>query len=628
MERGVLRGLALLGAAALAITELLSMFHLLRRGPLAAAWIVVGAAAVVAWRKAAGGKRRSPAPPASDKKRSPVPPAGDKKRSPALRPAVITGAIVLAIAAVVGYTAIIYPPNSADAMAYHMPRVVYWAQSGSIAFFPTPYFNQIMLPPLDEYFLLHAYVLSNGDRLSNLVAFDAFLGSIAGVWALAGALGLTKRGQALAALFAVTLPNFILQASGAKNDCLLTLWLVLLAYFVARRDVWFAGLALGLAVATKSTAYLFAPPVVAALWIWFRPPWKRMLVSCAAGVLLLNAPQYIRNIGLSGSPLGYDSAQGDGFFRWRNERLGWRPVVSNALRHLSEQLGARDPRWNQAVYRGVLWAHAALGLDPQDPDTTFRWSRYEAPRNANHEANANNRWHLLLAAVAVLAAALPGRRRWLVYAGGLAGAFLLFCFYLKWQPFLARLELPLFVLAAPLAGMLLERLKPWWLALPVCLFLVVNTRLPLLQNWTRPLRGQTLIGGKMTGGEKRPPVLRRDQAYFNDMGQWGNQDSYLESVDRVARSGCDTVGLDISENQLEYPFQALLRERNPRVWFVHTGVGNSSARYIGHDGKRPCAVLCLDCAGNPKKLARYAPLGEPESIGRFWLFGLADGHAH
>lgn len=331
-------------------------------------------------------------------------------------------------------------------------------------------------------------------------------------------------------------------------------------------------------------------------------------------MLLLSGPQYFRNLQLSGSPLGYDSAQADGFFRWRNEHPGWKSTVSNALRHLSEQLGGRNPHWNQAVYRAVLRSHAALGLDPQDPDTTWRWSRYDAPLNANHEANANNRWHLLLLVAAVALAAFPHRRRWLLYAAGLAAAFLLFCFYLKWQPFLARLELPLFVMAAPLAGMLLESLRPAWPALPVCLLLLANARLPLLENWTRPLRGPHSLW-----------VETRDEAYFNDMGQWNNRASYLRAVDLTARSACDSVGLDVSENQLEYPFQALLRQRSPIVHFVHIGVENASARYYRGGPPRPCAVLCLDCIANRKKLKLYTPIGEPIAIGRFLLFLAATG---
>lgn len=80
--------------------------------------------------------------------------------------------------------------------------------------------------------------------------------------------------------------------SGAENDCLLALWLVCLVYFVARRDAPFSGLA---------TAYLFAPPLVLGvlLWTWMEHgpvPWLRLAAFLAGGVLVINAPQYARNL--------------------------------------------------------------------------------------------------------------------------------------------------------------------------------------------------------------------------------------------------------------------------------------------------------------------------------------------
>jgi hypothetical protein len=588
----LLRALVLFGAVVALLTEILSPFQLLRRAPLTAAWLAVGlsAAALVYFRR-------------------------PKFARVSVRPVetAITGVIAV-IAGIVGLIAILSPPNSADAMAYHMPRVIYWAQSGSVAFFPTSYFNQISLQPLAEYLMLHTYVLSGGDHFINLVAFAAFLGSTVGVSAVAGALGLGSKGQAFAALVCATLPNGILQASGAKNDWLLAFWLVCLVYFVARRDAPFSGLAAGLAVATKATAYLFAPPLVAGVlvWTWMehrRVPWLRMAAFLAGGVLLINAPQYVRNLRLSGSPLGYDSAHGDGFFRWRNEHPGWKSTVSNLLRNTSEQIGARSPRWNQAVFDAVVRIHRVLGIDPQSPDTTWRWERYQPPINAkNHEANANNRWQLLLV---VFAAAFVVFRpnRWTLYAAALLAAFLLFCFYLKWQPYLARLELPLFVLASPLAAYFLVRLRPALLAVLICAFLVNSARPALFENWTRPLKGPNSLW-----------ATTRDSNYFSDMVQWNKGASYLPAVELTARSGCETVGIDISQNPLEYPFQALLRERNPGVRYVHTGVENASARYGATDPPRPCAVLCLDCAGIEKKIALYAPIGPPVEIGRFLLF--------
>ena len=340
-------------------------------------------------------------------------------------------------------------------MAYHLPRVIYWAQSGSVAFFPTPYYNQVMLAPLAEYLMLHTYLLTGGDRLVNLIAFAAYAGSILGVSAIAAAFGLPRRAQAAAALICATLPNAILQASGAKNDFLLAFCLVCAVYFAARRDALFLALSIALAIFTKATAYLFLPPLLIYTLAVFP---RRKVLYIAAAVLAINGPQYLRNLQLTGSPLGYDSAQGDGVYRWRNEHPNLQSLASNLLRHTSEQLGARTARWNQSVYDAVLRAHRALALDPNDPATTWPGARFAPPVNANHEANANTRWHLLLFALAALFAIATRNRTWTLYAAALVTAFLIFCFYLKWQPFLARLELPLFVLAAPLAAWAFSKL--------------------------------------------------------------------------------------------------------------------------------------------------------------------------
>src|SRR5215471_20789753 len=157
------------GVAVVLLTEFLSLFHLLRPWPLAVGWL----AAIAIWWKSIGRSYRFSRPALF---RHPVECA--------------LGLVIAGIAAVAALTAIASPPNSADAMAYHLPRVVYWAQSASVAFFRTPYFNQVMLQPMAEYLMLHTYLLTGGDRLVNLIACGAFGGCIVGVSAIAAAMGL------------------------------------------------------------------------------------------------------------------------------------------------------------------------------------------------------------------------------------------------------------------------------------------------------------------------------------------------------------------------------------------------------------------------------------------------------
>jgi hypothetical protein len=505
-------------------------------------------------------------------------------------------------------------------MAYHMPRVVYWAEQAGVRFFPTPYFNQIMLQPMAEYAMLQTYLLSGGDRFINLVQWSASVGCAVAVSAIARRLGAGARGQALSALFCATLPAGILASSGAKNDLFMALWLACAVYFAlrfgatsSRSDALLLGFALGLALATKATAYLFAPfPLLAILG----PPAIRAPKRLAGGAALavvcalgLNAPQYARNFALSGSPLGFDSAQGNGFYRWRNETFGWKQTASNVLRNTADQLGARSSRWNQAVFDFVRSAHRALKIDIGNPATTWRGTAFTPPVNANHEANAPNRWHLAIlcaAAGMLLWRALRRKdRSRALYALSLTCGFGALCAYLKWQPFMARLVLPLFVLGAPLAA-LAEEVRPIWMQVVLCLFLLNNARPAAFENWVRPLRGPHSILHRS-----------RDEMYFSDMSQWNNAASFRSVVGPLRQSGCGVVGIDINDFQLEYPLQALLREAAPEVRFVHTGVDNASRRYAPPVTGAPCAIACLDCLGDTRRLELYRDFPRRVTAGKF-----------
>ena len=597
-----------MGLALYASTELLSLIGALRRWWIALFWLSALAGGI-----------------------STTQFSGFRVRKPNWDPVVLfCCAAIGAIVTLTGLAAAFSPPNSSDAMAYHLPRVIYWAEQASVRFFPTPYLNQIMLQPMAEYAMLHLYLLSGTDGLTNFVQWLSAFGSIVGVSAVAHQFGANARGQAVAALFSATLPAGILAASGAKNDWMLAFWLIAAVYFAHRfaserqpSDAIFLGIALGSALLTKATAYLFLPPLLIAIFFagrCFRPSvFKPSALALTLGLaLLINAPQYLRNYDLSGSILGFDSAQGDGFFRWRNETFGWKQTVSNLLRHVSEQLGARSKRWNYDVYQTVVAVHEQLGIDVNDPATTWRWSEYHPPKNSNHEADAPNRWHLTaLLALACIFFWRAARGRSVpqaLYAAALFLGFLLFCFYLKWQPFMGRLLVPLFVAAAPLAGIVgdLKFSNPLLTAalqLALCLLLLDGARHPLEENWVRPL----------TGAKSVLHTSRRDQ-YFADLQPWHNQASYEKTVDLLTASVCRPFGLDITNLQLEYPLIALLREKMPEAKFVHSGVENASKKYRQPVEEKPCAVVCLDCNGDARRMATYSGFPGAVPVDRFMVY--------
>ncbi len=479
--------------------------------------------------------------------------------------------------AVEGLTALLSPPNSSDAMAYHMPRIVYWIQQRSVENFATPYLNQIMLQPLHEYLVMQLQLVSGGDRFANCIAWMSTAGYVIAASLVARALGAGPRGQALAAFCAATLPNGIMQASGVKNEALLSFLLCGMVYFALRKRRWAVGAACALACFTKGTAYLFCGPLVLLLL-------PRALPQAALLVLLINGAFYWRNIDLSASPLGFDSAQADGKYRWRNEYLSWQPLASNLMRHLSEQLGARDEAWNQRIFRTTVAAHRALGLSANDPAMTWPYTEYVAPRLANHETDSNNRWHLLLLGLSV--AYFVWKREWtpLLIVLGMAVGVLAFCFYLKWQPFMSRMWLPFFALGMGVAGTALSRAH-WALQAGVFVFLLSGSRLPLMQNWVRPLRGPATLF-----------MLSREDLYYQDMRQWPVRKQYDELVRELTASPCRDIAMDINQFQLEYPVQALLLKAHPETRFVHVNTANPSKKYEARmAGVKPCAVVCLAC---------------------------------
>lgn len=476
-----------------------------------------------------------------------------------------------------GVVALVSPPNTSDAMAYHMPRVVYWMQQQSVEFFATPYLNQIMLQPLHEYLILWLEVLTGGDRLANAVAWMATAGGILGVSLIARQLGAGVRGQALTALLAATLPNGILQASGVKNEALLAFLLVMLVYYALQRENALAGLACALACLTKATAFVFSAPILLLLA-------PRAVPQAVVLVLVLNGPFFWRNYDLSGSPLGFDSAHADGRYRWKNEGSLTGALLSNLLRHASEQVGARPAAWNEAVYGAVVSVHRMAGLDENAAGTTWPETKYEAPRATSHETDANNRWHL---ALLVGAAAY-----WLWRREGiplrLLVALLLgvlgFCLYLKWQPHMLRMWLPHYLIGMGVAGVALGRL-PAAAQVALVLFLLDGTRLPLLKNWVRPLRGAETIFNQS-----------REDLYFSDLRPWNVKPQYDEVLRELSSGACRSIGMDINYFQMEYPVQAILLKKYPDMRFVHVNVNNPSRKYESRTKDvRPCRIVCLAC---------------------------------
>jgi hypothetical protein len=297
----VLHAAIVWGALVVLMTELLSLPHLLTYNALTTAWLVfdvAGVGGLVALRR--------------DQLRH-----GFWSATPARLKAheLLMFCGVGCIVTVVGLIAIVSAPNTWDAMESHLPRAFFWMQNRTVGFYPTPEFIQNLAPPFAAFVVAQSFILLGSDAAANCIQWLSMIGTLIGVSLIAGRLGGGRGAQILAALICATIPEGLLEASGAGNTYVVTFWIVTAMYFLLQCDeepswlnrISLAG-AIGLAVLTKGTAYTILPPLLAAGWLFGSGPTRLAVIRAipvgALVILALNAGSYIRNFQLTGLVLG------------------------------------------------------------------------------------------------------------------------------------------------------------------------------------------------------------------------------------------------------------------------------------------------------------------------------------
>jgi len=609
------------GCVLVLITEGLSIGGHLTRASVATAWSV----AIVGELTACLGSRRRVAPEKIIGCREAD---SGRELSPAWRTALV--ASVAVILSLIGVTALLSPPNTFDAMAYHLPRVVQWIQHHGVTFYPVEYLQQLLQPPGAEYLVLNLHVLAQGDRFDNLPQFAGFAGSVAGVSLIARFLGAGRSGQVLAAVLAATIPQGVLAASGAKNDAVLSFWLVSMccALFMYSREpdrlrAGWAGASLGLSLLTKGTGYVYAPWLAMACFLCWPSRVRRGALShlplFLVVALSINLAAFARNAAFAGSPLVCTSVNYDGVFKFTNDRYDVATVVSNVIRNAALHLATPSQAVNDRVVRAVEALIRKLGREPNDPGSTWTSARFGIEAPSRHEDTMPNTVHVLLIVSAVsglfwfLARSLAKRDtcpEWkagpsgtVLFSAGCTCAFLAFCLVLRWQPWHTRLHLPLFLLWAAPLGAIVGRTWPRRVVQFLAALLIAGAVVLALTNRLRPLVGTESILA-------RP----RESLYFTGAASYAA--AYRAIAGFVLSTGCRQVGFE--PIPFEYPLLALLGAgSDDRVIVREIGVVNASAAVVPRGAEfRPCAVICFDCAGRPEKWKEYRLVG-----GRAWVYG-------
>lgn len=600
----LLSGSALWGVLLVVATEALSAIDGLTFRYLVAFWAAaaIGSAAIYV---ATWNKHR--------------PPPG-RVRSPHTPWQILLLAAIVAITATIGTIAFIGPPNTWDSMDYHMPRVLYWIQNRTVEFYPTHFASQNQLAPGAEYIVMHLQLLGGSDRLANFVQWYAMIGCMVASAHLCARFGLGRTPALCSALFIATIPMGILEASSTYVDYVLTFWVMGFACFTLRPEEpcradalsrLLPGLTLGLAILTKATAYLYAAPFLVR-FVLLEIGRRRLaaaapLAACATITLLINAPFYVRCWEMCGNPLGITETVVDREKNINgsavNETFSPKAILSNLIRNTATHFHVTPSvAINLAVEDAVIRLHEFFGMDVNDRRTTWATTKFRAPGDANKKVpkdpaerrryrsdeGVSNPLHFLMIVLSLVMilgrSSLRKREGLLLYALCCVAGFLLFCGYLKWQPFHSRLHMSFFVLSAPFVAVALFDVKDSRLGMlgrALSLIVLTGMAVPtLLYSCERPLLG-----------EHSMLLKARNERYF-----WfpHRKEPFANAQQFMRDRKLSAVGFDGAD--WEYPMMVLLGEDHPGVRFLGVNVADHSRRQYGLERFRdfhPDAIISL-----------------------------------
>ena len=506
-------------------------------------------------------------------------------------------------------TALIYPPNSLDAMSYHLPKVMKWIQNGNLSFYPTNDLRQLALAPFSEFALLHLYLLINADNFSNLVQWYSMVASCLAVTLISKELGCNIKFQIFSALFCATLPMGILQSNSTQTDYVTSMWLLIMIYFLLKyiklnqlKFLLYFSLALGLGIFTKGTFYIFALPFCC--WLGFHILIKNkkhfiyaLLIPVI--ILIINSGHFSRNINLFGNPLGLNVE--DNIFL--NKNINSSALIGNFVKNFGLNLSLPSESLNRITSEKITQLLQLFNISTFDPSYTKIYRHgYYIPFSF-YESTAPNTIHFL---IIFLSFFIFISKKFSIdqknYLYSVLATFILFSLLLVWDSRNNRYLLCFFVISAPITSYILNRFELTKLANVLAIFLIIYSLPYLLFNKSRPLLGDISYKNNKIYF-KKPYYFNEDRfsLYFIANRLYSNPDhkiNILNAANTVKSSNCFIIGLhNISE---EYPLWVALktdntfRDRKFKIYNVKVDNISSSLgkKIYGHE--KICKIINLN----------------------------------
>jgi hypothetical protein len=508
-------------------------------------------------------------------------------------------------------TSLIYPPNTLDAMSYHLPKVMHWIQNGSLNFYPTNDIRQLILAPFTELVILHLYLLTGGDSFLNLVQWYAMLVSCTAVSLISRELGCNAKFQVFSILFCVTLPMGILQSNSTQTDYVASSWLLVMIYFMLRyirlklvKYLFYFSFSLALGIFTKGTFYVFAFPFC--IWLGLNILLKNKkyffyLLFIPLIIFFLNFGHFSRNINFSGNPLGFNIGDNP----WINKGVGPNAFIGNFLKNFGLNLAVPNERLNKTTAKTISKLIQQFNIDPADPQyTLIPQYGYYIPFSL-YESTAPNTPHFIIILVLFISFFVRKKNQINLrfYFYSVLATFVLFSLLNIWDGRNNRYLLCFFVISAPFVAYMLNRFNLIKLSNVLAIFLILYSLPYLLFNKSRPLLANINIEKKKIQFYK-PYFLSKDRfsQYFIADKLYNIRSSekkYLDIIEKINNSDCFIIGVS-NQNYIEYPLWVLLKNnellKKKQYHLLNININNPSNVYksLINNYTKICAILDID----------------------------------
>lgn len=213
---------------------------------------------------------------------------------------------VLLWLAFIAWRSWVVPPLSHDALAYHLPRAVFWIRAQGFTFLDLPVdVRMSILPANYELLLADVMLLGEGDRLTESIAVLFYGAFVVACGAMAQRWWRLNGGPALLAtvLLTASVPVLLLHAGADKNDTMTAFFMVSAMVWAGRwlseRDLDALTLcivALAAAAGTKPQGVMLGialAPIVLYRLRFHARAWLRVAVAGALSFFLLGGTFYV-----------------------------------------------------------------------------------------------------------------------------------------------------------------------------------------------------------------------------------------------------------------------------------------------------------------------------------------------